>query len=115
MPGRGGKRVGAGRKKGSKSRPAFDIQKAAMEKAERAFKVLEEVAVSKRILPSTRVIAANSILDRAFGKPVQSTQMLGADGEPTAPVLVQIVAATPEDVARANADDTGDDDEEKGD
>lgn len=104
MGSRGGKRPGAGRPKGSKDKTPFDVRQAAMARAERAFKVLDDIAVSSRVLPSTRVIAANSILDRAFGKPVQSTQMIGADGEVIAPVVVQIVAATEADVEAANAD-----------
>jgi hypothetical protein len=114
MP-RGGKREGAGRKVGSKSRPAYDIRAEAEKRAAKAMGVFDSIFNSKKVSPLTKLAAADKIFDRAFGKPVQSTQMLGADGEPTAPVLVQIVAATPEDVANAMADPADADGEDTGD
>jgi hypothetical protein len=114
MP-RGGKREGAGRKPGKPNRPKFDIQAEAEKRAEKALKVFDDIFASKKVSPLTRLSAADKILDRAFGKPVQSTQMLDPNGDVVAPVLVQIVAATPADVAKAQADPGDDDGEEQGD
>jgi len=112
---RGGKREGAGRKPGTPNRPKYDIQAEAEARAGKAMKVFDEIFNSKKVGPLTKLSAAEKILDRAFGKPVQSTQMLGPNGDVVAPVLVQIVAATPEDVAKAQADPGDVDGEEKGD
>jgi hypothetical protein len=114
MP-RGGKRPGAGAKKGQKYRPKFDIQAEAEARAAKAMKVFDDIFASRRVSPLTKLSAADKILDRAYGKPVQSTQMLNADGEVVAPVLVQIVAATAEDVANAHNGPTIDHDEDRGD
>ncbi len=100
MP-KGGKRPGAGRPKGSKDKTPFDIREAALKKAAKAFDIIETIASGGKILPSTRLLAANAILDRAYGKPLQSTQMLDDAGKAIAPVFVQIVAATDDDVQRA--------------
>lgn len=68
---RGGARAGAGRKPGVVSQLTKDIQAMAREHAEAALKTLVDVAKEGET-ESGRVAAANSILDRAYGKPKQA-------------------------------------------
>ena len=80
---RGGKREGAGRKKGSQSRATRE-QKATLSDlakahTEIALKALVSVA-TKSESDSARVAAANAILDRGYGKPTQAHQHSGAIG-----------------------------------
>jgi hypothetical protein len=66
--GRGGARPGAGRKKGQMSQAKIDIMSAAREFALEALMVLKTVAQDPAAPAAARVSAANSILDRGFGK-----------------------------------------------
>lgn len=80
---RGGKRPGAGRRKGSVARATRE-QKATLGELARkhsavAMKALADIA-AKGESESARVAASNSILDRAYGKPVQAVQHSGAVG-----------------------------------
>lgn len=80
---RGGKREGAGRPKGSRSAATKQqqarISDLARQYAEDALDALVEIATEGES-EAARVSAANSILDRGYGKPVQSLETLG-DGE----------------------------------
>ena len=49
-----------------------EFRKAALEKSSTALEVLEQVMLDRRAPAAARVAAANSILDRAFGKPEQA-------------------------------------------
>ena len=75
MAGRGGKRPGAGRPPGSKNKLSLEKAKTLTELAgvhtEDALTVLAEIMNDKTATPAARVTAANSILDRAHGKPIQ--------------------------------------------
>ncbi|SDY68472.1 hypothetical protein SAMN05444004_102330 [Jannaschia faecimaris] len=80
----GGKRVGAGRPKGSRNK-ATTAQKTALSElarshAESALQALAEVAAKGRS-ESARVTAACALLDRAFGRPGQSVTMGAAEPE----------------------------------
>jgi hypothetical protein len=82
---RGGKRAGAGRKPGSKDRATIE-QKATLEELARsmtpmAMKVLEHVAQASES-DAARVSAANSIIDRGYGKARQAVEHTGKDGGP---------------------------------
>jgi hypothetical protein len=66
--GRGGARPGAGRKRGQVSQAKIDIMSAAREFALDALMVLKTVAQDPAAPAAARVSAANSILDRGFGK-----------------------------------------------
>ena len=68
---RGGARPGAGRPKGSLGAKRVPVIKLAQEHTELAFNVLIEIASDPSLSPAARVSAANSILDRGHGKPVQ--------------------------------------------
>lgn len=83
---RGGKREGAGRPKGAVNKATADIREAAREYSERALMVLVQVATAGES-EAARVAAANAILDRAHGKPRQTSEVTGADGAPLIPTL----------------------------
>jgi hypothetical protein len=72
--GRGGKRPGAGRPKGSVNKATADIREAASVYSDQALKVLVQIATSGES-EAARVSAANAILDRAHGKPRQSVEV----------------------------------------
>ncbi len=82
---RGGKRPGAGRKKGSRDRATIE-QKATLEELARshtelAVNVLVQVAKASES-DAARVSAANVILDRGYGKARQAIEHTGKDGGP---------------------------------
>jgi hypothetical protein len=80
---RGGKRPGAGRRKGSVARATREhkatLGDLARKHTDVAMKALADIA-AKGESESARVAASNSILDRAYGKPVQAVQHSGAVG-----------------------------------
>lgn len=80
---RGGKRQGAGRPQGARSR-ATKVQKATLSDLARehtsvALTALVDIA-KKGESESARVAAANALLDRAYGKPTQAHEHKGAIG-----------------------------------
>lgn len=80
---RGGRREGAGRPQGARSR-ATKAHKAtlsdlAREHTDTALRALVDIA-KKGESENARVAAANSLLDRAYGKPTQSHEHKGAIG-----------------------------------
>lgn len=82
---RGGKRPGAGRPQGGKSRATLQAKATLSELARRHTKTALEVLVMVAKTgesESARVSAANAILDRAYGKPSQSHQHSGPGGGP---------------------------------
>jgi hypothetical protein len=81
MTGRGGKRTGAGRKPGATSLAKRDLASLAKQYVDLALSVLVEVATTGTS-ESARVVAANSILDRAYGKPIQGTVEIPMDKAP---------------------------------
>lgn len=68
----GGKRSGAGRKTGSQNKTTAEIRDYAREYSEAAIKALVAVMESEGTPAAAKVSAANSLLDRAHGKPSQS-------------------------------------------
>lgn len=81
----GGKREGAGRKKGAVTQAKKDLAQMAKEHAKKALGVLVQVAQSGTS-EAARVSAANSILDRAYGKPTQAHEHSGPKGAPISTV-----------------------------
>src|SRR4051812_41326442 len=84
---RGGKRPGAGRKKGSRDRATVE-QKATLEELARshtelAMNALVKVASSSES-DAAKVSAASVILDRGYGKARQAVEHTGKDGDPIA-------------------------------
>lgn len=81
----GGKRAGAGRKPGAVSKAKRELAEMAKGHAERALSVLAEIMVSSES-DAARVSAANSILDRGYGRPFQAVHHSGPGGGPIATV-----------------------------
>lgn len=85
MAQRGGKRPGAGRPKGVRNKLTRDAQKTitelAREQTDAALQALVSIAKEGES-EAARVSAANSLLDRAYGKPSQSHELSGPGGEP---------------------------------
>lgn len=79
MAQRGGKRPGAGRKKGQVSAAKRALSEMAQEHGEMALQVLVDVARNGDSA-SARVSAATALLDRGWGKPHQSVEHTGKDG-----------------------------------
>lgn len=77
---RGGKRPGAGRPKGARSRATREqkatLQELARAHTETALKVLVQVAKESES-DSARVAAANALLDRGYGRPSQALEHSG--------------------------------------
>jgi len=71
---RGGKREGAGRPKGAVNKVTADIREAAQEYSQEALQILISVARNSDS-DAAKVAAANSVLDRAHGKPGQSIEL----------------------------------------
>ncbi len=75
----GGARPGAGRKPGKVSQAKRDLMEMAKGHAPRALQVLIDIAVNGEA-EAARVSAANAILDRGYGRPVQGVEVAGKDG-----------------------------------
>jgi hypothetical protein len=67
MAGKGGARPGAGRKAGVPNKATADVKEAARIHGPDAIKVLASLMI-KADTDSAKISAANSILDRAYGK-----------------------------------------------
>jgi hypothetical protein len=81
MAQRGGKRPGAGRRSGAVSKAKRDLGSLAKDHAEMTLAVLVEIA-RRGDSAAARVSAANALLDRRYGKPVQATEVSGPNGGP---------------------------------
>lgn len=86
MAGHGGPRPGAGRKPGKVSRAKLDIAERAKTHGDAALRTLAEIMTDPEAPHSSRVSAANALLDRGFGKPVQAVDHSSTDGT-MAPVV----------------------------
>ena len=80
--GKGGRRRGAGRPKGARNKAtlargsgAKSLTELAQEKTENALNVLESIMNDEKAPASVRVSAANSLLDRAHGRPVPGVRV----------------------------------------
>ncbi len=83
MP-RGGKRDNAGRKKGQRNKGTQEVRDLIDSNVDLKQMVvtLKTIALDKEAPPAARAVAANSLLDRRFGKPPQA--ITGANGGPLA-------------------------------
>lgn len=82
---RGGKRPGAGRKPGAKDRAAAgevaSLSALARKHTPEALRTLVNVA-TKGMSEAAQVTAATAILDRGYGRPMQSMEHSGPNGGP---------------------------------
>lgn len=92
---RGGKRPGAGRKRGSKSKLTVaqrrTLTELARDHTEDAVKTLAAIMLNGRATAAARVTAANSILDRGWGKAPQA--ITGPNGGPISTIDLTKVGA----------------------
>ncbi len=89
MAGTGGKRVGAGRKKGSVNKATVEIKALAQKHSDAAIKKLVKLMNDKETPAATQRAAANDILDRGFGKPAQAIE--NTDGTKLFPDKIEVV------------------------
>jgi len=73
----GGARSGAGRKKGTPNKATAALKEVAGQYTEAAVLALADIMADESQPSSARVSAANSLLDRAHGKPSQSVDVSG--------------------------------------
>jgi hypothetical protein len=76
----GGARKNAGRKPGAVSKAKRELAEMAKDHAQKALAVLAEIMETGES-DAARVSAANSILDRGYGRPFQALHHAGHDGE----------------------------------
>jgi hypothetical protein len=98
---RGGARPGAGRKPGAVTPAKRAIAEAAKEHAEAALTVLVTIAKDAKSPAAARVSAANAILDRGYGKPVQAVEHAG---KLTVKTLADFYGASDEEADEADAE-----------
>ncbi|MFC0246418.1 hypothetical protein ACFOLL_04445 [Falsochrobactrum ovis] len=92
----GGARPGAGRKKGKVSQAKRELAEMAKEHAEQALQVLVNIALSGES-EAARVSAANAILDRGYGKPMQGVDHKSSDGSMTPPTRIELIPLLSDD------------------
>ena len=80
--GHGGPRPGSGRKPGKVSAAKLDIAERAKSHGEAALLTLADIMADPEAPHNARVSAANALLDRGFGRPMQALEMSGKDGGP---------------------------------
>lgn len=80
IKGRGGKRPGAGRKKGSRNKVTADIKRIAQDYGEESILAMVEIMRDKGAPHASRVAAAREVLDRGYGKSVQTNDLTSSDG-----------------------------------
>lgn len=83
----GGKRSGAGRPAGAKSRATVEnkrtLSEMAQEHSEDAIRTLASIMNDQEAPPNARVAAVNVLLDRGYGKPRQEVDHSSSDGSMT--------------------------------
>jgi len=92
----GGARSGAGRKKGTPNKATAALKEVAGQYTEAAVLALADIMADESQPSSARVSAANSLLDRAHGKPSQSVDV---SGDMTFQGLTVTVTRSPDDAA----------------
>lgn len=77
----GGKREGAGRKKGVPNKVNFEIRAAAQKHTAKAVEVIRELMLNSES-EQVRLAAAKELIDRGHGKAPQSVEHTGEGGGP---------------------------------
>lgn len=90
----GGKRPGAGRKPGRVSKIKRDLAEMAKDYGDAALSTLSEIMADNQQPASARVSAANALLDRGYGKPVQGVRVSDPNGGPVQLITRVIVDPT---------------------
>ena len=89
--GHGGPRPGAGRKPGKVSKAKLDIAERAKTHGEAALLTLAEIMQDTDAPHNARVSAANALLDRGYGRPMQAVDHTSTDGSVVMPGLIALV------------------------
>ncbi len=79
-----------GRKPGTPNKATADVKALASVHAPEAIRVLVSIMNSTASSDTARVAAARDLLDRAFGRAHQRTEVTGKDGEPFAALVQEI-------------------------
>lgn len=91
MAPRGGKRPGAGRPAGRRNKATDaeleSLSTLAKQHTAAALQTLVNIAANSES-DAARVAAANSILDRGYGKPTQALEHSGKGGAPLTPMII---------------------------
>lgn len=87
----GGARKGAGRKPGKVSEAKRTIAEMAKTHGPAALDVLVSIAQSVEEPAAARVSAANALLDRGYGKPMQTVDNTSSDGTMTPQTITRTV------------------------
>jgi hypothetical protein len=90
---RGGKRNGAGRPRGSRNVVGADLREAAQKYTPEALETLRSICNSGSS-ESARVAAASAILDRGYGKPAATTNVVGDLTHRTTPIPSEPISET---------------------
>lgn len=97
---RGGARKGAGRKPGVVSQAKLTLAEQARVYGPDLINALYQIAMDEEAPPNARVSAANSILDRAYGKPLNAMEVTGKDGGAIEHTLkARVVIVPPKEIA----------------
>ncbi|MCA3247413.1 MAG: hypothetical protein ING29_13150 [Azospirillum sp.] len=84
---------------GGRPKDAFGLAKEARKHGPDAIKVLVSLMKSEDQAGKTRVAAAQVLLDRGYGKPIQAHEVTGKDGAPIQFNVVTGVPRAPDDPA----------------
>lgn len=74
-PNLGGKRPGSGRKKGSPNKVTIQLKQMASKYTAEAVKTLVDVMRDPEVPAAVRVVAADKLLDRSHGRPLQGIEI----------------------------------------
>lgn len=74
--------AGAGRKPGSKNKSTADIKALAQVHGPQAIERLAKILLDPLSSEKAVIAAARELLDRGYGKPTQSMELGGKDGQP---------------------------------
>ena len=76
----GGAREGAGRKPGVVSQAKTTLAENARQHGPAIIETLYQIMIDKEEAASARISAANSLLDRGYGRPIATKEVTGKDG-----------------------------------
>jgi hypothetical protein len=86
---------GKGRPKGARNKITSDIKEIAQSYGEEAVENLVEIMRDRGAPPAARVAATKEILDRGYGKSIQTTDLKSSDGSMTPKGLGDFYANLP--------------------
>ena len=86
---KGGKRIGAGRKKGFAAKTAEEARRVLSEMLVGKIRPIAEALIARA--EAGDVVAAKELFDRAWGKSVQSTEISAKDGNPAVVFMPQVL------------------------